>query len=219
MVFEPTILSSKSKPVHYLQFTWRGEIYKDMDVKVDLVPMITFKSDKFELVESLHEFSHCSEDLILKAIHNTYCLPTAFSIFDSTMIKALPEEIKQGYILAKALRRGNLFHTRADKLLDLDIYDIEEHLTTFMLKMAVLWLAYGAPFDMFREKAIKMTCTPYEWAIFVLKLTFCFINTSGYANSLKLRFKDPGRYNCNHCYAPFTCVHPRNIPDNERAAC
>ena len=127
-------------------------MYKDMDVKVDLVPMIRFKSDKFVLLNHLGQFSHCSEDLILKQIHNPYCFPTAFSVFDSTMIKALPREIKQGYILAKALRRGNLFHACAEKLRDLDIYDIQEHLRTFMLKMAVLWLAYGKPFAMFREK-------------------------------------------------------------------
>ena len=63
-----------------------------------------------------------------------------------------------------------------------------------------------------------MKCTAYEWATFLFKLTFCFINTSGYIN-LKLRFKDPGRLNCHHCYAPFTCVQPKNIPVNERSAC
>ena len=165
-----------------LPLTWRGDYFKDLSIKVDLVPSVPITYQQVDI--SIHPFlpNDCSDmihhtrhnedyfkDLSIKVysveydlnsyqqvnipthpflpndcpdmIHRTYDDGFSFSLVESSIIKALSANIREGYRLAKAMRNSHIIAPVADDVIALGVADdMQDLIKSYMLKTCVFVL-------------------------------------------------------------------------------
>ena len=201
---EPQYLDLKTIPCLHLR--WRGNVYKDMEITVDLVPALELsnftpnpklvdESCTYYAFVKQREFTKNSERILF---------PIAYSEAEVTLIRQLPECARQGFQLAKAMRIAVLFPDLIQQLLQ-GVFAIDECLKTYMLKTAVLVLAKVVP------TALQSRLTQEQWAFMV----YCY---------LVYRVRDNGSlmniFDADHIHKQFSifaCRHELDIAHGEEA--
>ena len=129
-----------------LQLQWNGEFFHHMDVYVDLVPAV--EAD-YQLKSPLPiGVKHCEAFLIPKVFrfdetHRHRNFEISHSSTEQAVIAALPLNVKQGLILAKAARIASIARPAEDLTshyaLQEDIH-VDDFITSYLLKTCLLKL-------------------------------------------------------------------------------
>ena len=104
---EPTGFYKQNAKFSTLRLTWRGTVFKHMDISVDVIPAFDVgltKQFAFHAIIQDEQFA-----LPLTVENDSVLFHVAFSQVENVIVSRLPANIRNGLILAKAVRRGFVF--------------------------------------------------------------------------------------------------------------
>ena len=122
------LVQPKHKQIGCLKFRWTGDVFKDMMISVDLVPSFKFE-ENFVIAKTEKDYREDGVEL--------WTFSTCS--FEQQSIGQLPKHIRDGFILAKALRIAKTFPQEIIEELSLETDHIDDYLTSYMLKQLVLY--------------------------------------------------------------------------------
>ena len=125
----------ESKIISCLHLKWRGEKYKDMDIKIDLVPCFTATNIKRPNVRGPYDVYVFSKAMDISPQGTVY--PIAYSGIESALVRTLPENGRIGFKLAKAMRIAALLPPEIQCLLT-EVFSTEECPKTYILKTSAI---------------------------------------------------------------------------------
>ena len=137
-----TFCVDRTKKLPCLHFRWRGTIYPDLAVSVDLVPAFKIKHSVIKgLKRSLN--IHDTGDLYAipkgRDPDNELLWAISFHPVEHTLVRNLPPVIRMAYILAKALRVPDIsLPIQPQKLKIIDKLATDEVISSYMLKTSLL---------------------------------------------------------------------------------
>ena len=186
---------------------WRGSHYKDMEIKIDVVPAIPFADHKPASNYVEDPCFYYIFDKEMKVVFGTRLYKVAYSDVELTLIKKLPRNECQGLKIAKGVRISRLFPTAIQNKLR-GVHAIDDYLKTYMLKMALLvigWSWHLTETDIHHEGL-----SPLAWAYMI----YCHIRERLITNGeLPILFQDITEEGI------FKCTDPLDTPLPKRRAC
>ena len=160
---EPNFFQNRN--VSHIVFKWRGNDYKDMTVKVDIVPGLEFKHYRSRFDEEV------GTQVAMNAPTRTYVvykheslvqdgvdvLPLSFSDAEYVKFSMCSPVARHGYKLSKAMRIMKLLPMELISDLRISVYSIEDYLPTYFLKMCLFYC-----WDMIGE---RLELTEIQWTL------------------------------------------------------
>ena len=143
-------------------------------IKVDLVPCFPFKDDIHLPEHALLEMP--SDPTFYITIKSEYAKSTfnmSFARLENCIIKTMPEKVRLGYKLSKAVRNCHLITPVIAKLKDLGVvFDLEELIPSYVLKTCLLWLTEGGIPKQSQKSYI-------DWCISIYYKLYRFVKVQG----------------------------------------
>ena len=136
----------ETKPISCLHLHWRGINYKDMKIKIDIVP--AFKIENYNplfiyTAEPCEYYAFCKTGFV-RGESTIY--PVAYSDVELKLIAQLPESARNGLKLAKGMRIAALFPAEILQILR-EVFSIEDCLKTYILKTSLFYYIKGSEMD------------------------------------------------------------------------
>ena len=165
------------RDVSCLNFIWRGKVYKDMKIKVDIVP--AFKIEEFmpafTYAHNATYYTFCKEQSSMHHDERWLC-PVAFSDIELRLIQNLPESAKNGFTMAKGLRVASLFPQNIIAQFQ-EVYCLQDTLKTYILKTSLIYCY----FTLFRERNVL---SKEDWAYLIIRHLELRLLTNGFLPTL-----------------------------------
>ena len=194
-----------------LHLTWIGHMYPDMDISIDLVPSCYLdESCHLPLHNYLPVLSKNTMylDEHLNIPHSNIVRPSAQEIpqcyaslpkgglsnlntskLENHIILSVPECIRKGYIISKAVRIIQILQSIAPQLRDLGVAgDIEDIVRSYYLKTCVLFLTQEY------KQEEKDKGDPFQWTIKIYQKLKDFL----IEGNIPVFFEDFVKFECNH---------------------
>ena len=174
LVIEKAVLQQKQ--ISCIHFVWRDDTFKDMPLKIDLVP--SFEMESFQPGVSFCPNSKYYVFCKGSALDGIVKYPIAFSEEENELICSLPKAGKMGFMMAKGMRSAMLFPDSVIHKLN-GIFDLEDYLKTYLLKQSLfyckLYLQEIRP-DMIGD------LVPFQWTYLIYKHIECRLNAGTFPN-------------------------------------
>ena len=188
-----------------IHLKWRGPVYKDMSITIDLVPALRIRNynPKIAFVNEPCEYYTFPKGIFFHS--KGYSLwPVAFSEVELKLVCSLPEQARSGLKLAKGVRIRELFPKKVVQLLH-NVSSLDDCLKTYMLKTNVIVLSKVVP------KATKFD--DVQWAYMTYALVVQRLLLLG---SIPHIFDVSPQHNI---FTVFACRHDTDIPCEEERKC
>ena len=186
---------------------WRGSCYKDMTIKIDVVPAILCEQAYSVFCPGVHK----SQFYVFFKFKSKECFPVDHSDVELKSICKLKKNIRKGYAFAKAIRLSALL--QQSFLTNINVEDIHDCLRTYLLKICLLFCTERLCLHLKHQFEIL---TPMKWAYLLY-------------NHLEARLLDgeiPIWFNVDPTFTTrigaevvFQCYHSLDVAVDEEAPC
>ena len=192
---------------------WRGSCYKDMTIKIDVVPAILCKQTYLckQVYALFCPGAQTSQFYVFFKFENNKCFPVDHSDVEVNSICKLKERTRKGYTFAKAIRLSNLLPQFF--LANIHVEDIHDCLRTYMLKTCLLFCTEKL---CLHSKYHFETLTPMEWAY----LLYSHLEARLLAGEIPVWFNIVPKYVTRSGEEViFQCYHSLDVAADEESPC
>ena len=154
---EPTGMFVRKAKFATAHLIWRGDVFPRMKIRVDLIPAFNIgyaeKLPQHALLET------AKRKLPIISYGHFVLYTVGYSSVENDVVKRLPEHVKQGFVLAKAVRRAVVFNGLSHiRLVD----DYEQLIPTYYLKTALLFLTKHGLEDLSNTRDVYVAMNIYQ---------------------------------------------------------
>ena len=179
------------KPISCIHLNWRGLHYKDMEIKIDLVPAFRIENYNFPKKythQTCEHYVFCRNTRV-DTLETVF--PVAFSNVELTLIQSMPDSARNGLKLAKGMRISTLFPSEIMRQIQ-DVYSIEDCAKTYMLKMSLIYCHAVVRSKWSRD------LLPEQWAFLVYRNLEKRLLTTGIIESVFSLTPESFLFKCSH---------------------
>ena len=126
----------------FIHVVWKGERYQNLNIKIDIVPAFPF-TDKIS-ISSIHDQRSEKDSNNYISIKSEFAkakYTLSLSMWENELILGLPEPIRLGYKLAKAMRNNACLAPIIPLLIKLGVcHDTEDLITSYQIKTCLFFV-------------------------------------------------------------------------------
>ena len=196
----------------FIQISWIGEVFCDLTLGIDLIPCVSstesisfskhnyLRKDWFQQFYKTQMKKSCS--VFLRSLSDDPSgNSTVYSLVENEIINTLPDYIRKGYKIAKALRISKLFAPVIPQLIELGVTSaIDTTIKTYYLKTCVFFITKN------HDLSASENNDPFNWAIKIYVTLKQFLLQGNIPQYFETELK-------------FECEHKINVSERPRFWC